>query len=107
MVATLDADAVPLFEAPALWSEFDELERLAASAKLLLGRRVDESCTWRREGYRSAAEQMAARSGTSVTSARKLLETSMRVADLPKTEAMVRTGALSPAKAGVVSSAAV
>jgi hypothetical protein len=107
MVVTLDADAVPLFESAALWSEFDELERLAASAKLLLGRRVDESCTWRREGYRSAAEQMAARSGTSVASARKLLETSVRVADLPKTEAMVRTGALSPAKAGVVSSAAV
>jgi len=106
MVATLDADAVPLFESPGLWSEFDELERLAASAKVLLARRVDESGTWRREGFRSAAEQMAARAGTSVTAARKLLETSMRIADLPKTEAVVRTGVLSPAKAAIVASAA-
>jgi len=107
MLATLDADAVPLFETPGLWSEFDELERLAASAKVLLARRVEESCAWRSEGYRSAAEQMAARSGTSVASAQALLETSKRVAKLPKTEAAVRAGKLSPALANVVSSAAI
>src|SRR5258705_554259 len=42
----------------------------------------------------------------SVASAQKLLDTSKRVAALPKTEAAVRTGRLSPAKANLVSSAA-
>jgi hypothetical protein len=106
MVATLEPGAVPLFETPDVWAEFDEMERLAAAAKLILAPRVEESCTWRTEGYRSAAEQMAAKSGTSVAAAQSLLETSQRVAELPKTEAVLRTGALSPAKARVVSAAA-
>src|SRR5258708_8884447 len=107
MVATLDPDAIPLFDAPGLCSEFAELERLAGSARLLLARRAEESCAWRSEGYRSAAEQLAAQAGTSVASAQRLLDTSKRVAALPKTEAAVRTGRLSPAKANLVSSAAV
>ena len=36
MVGGLDPDAVPLGEAPAMWEQFDRLERLAASAKILL-----------------------------------------------------------------------
>src|SRR5262249_37336385 len=55
----------------------------------------------------SAAEQMAARAGTCVNAARKLLETSQRVADLPKTEAAVRSGALSTQQGAAGSAAAV
>ena len=43
LVAGLDPDAVPLCEAPALWEQFDRVERLAASAKILLARRVDDA----------------------------------------------------------------
>src|SRR5262249_35023222 len=106
-LATLDADAVPLFDAPKLFAELAALRSMAGAAMTLLARRVDQSCTWRSEGYRSAAGQIAARSGTSVNAARTLLETSQRVADLPKTEAVVRSGALSPEQAAAVSAAAV
>src|SRR5947209_130085 len=107
MVATLVPDAIPLFETPEVCSEFAELERLAGSARVLLARRAEESCAWRSEGYRSAAEQLADQAGTSVASAQKLLDTSKRLPALPKTEAAVRAGKLSPALANVVSSAAI
>jgi hypothetical protein len=57
---------------------------LAASAKTLLARRVEEANTWRRAGHRSAEEHMAAVAGTSVTAAKGMLETSKRVATLPE-----------------------
>jgi len=105
IVSSLDADAVFVFDAPAVWKEFDEIGRLTSAATTLLARRVDESCTWRSEGYRSAAEQLAAVSGTSVSSARSMLETSRRVADQPKTQRALRAGELSPAKVEVVAAA--
>jgi hypothetical protein len=76
LVNALDPDAVPLFDSPDLWTAFDAIERRAAAAKTLLARRVEESCTWQRAGYRSAAEQLAGLSGSSVSSARTMLETS-------------------------------
>ncbi len=104
-LAALDPDAVPLFDAPALWSEFAELGRLAEAATTLLARRVDQSCTWRSEGFRSAAEQMASRAGTSVSAAKSMLETSVRVAEQPATAQALR-GGLSLTKAALVSRAA-
>ena len=43
ILAALDLDAVPLSEVPGLWSEFDELQRLARSAMALLARRIEAS----------------------------------------------------------------
>src|SRR5213595_3619353 len=84
LVADFDPGAVPLCEAPAMWESFDRVERLAASAKILLARRVDEAGKWRREGFGSAAEQLAMRAGSSVASAHAMLDTSKHVAQ-PKT----------------------
>ncbi len=106
LVAEFDPDAVPLGEAPVLWEQFDRVERLAASAKILLARRVDEAGAWKRNGYRSAAEQMAVKAGSSVSSAQALLDTSKQVAGQPKTAQAMRRGTLSAAKAKLVSSAA-
>src|SRR5262245_52192879 len=106
LVAEFDPDALPLCEAPRVWATVDEVERLAASVKVLLARRVEESGAWKRNGFHSAAEQLAAVSGTSVSAARSLLETSKRVEEQPKTEQALRAGELSMAKAELVSSAA-
>lgn len=65
-VAALDADLVPCSQAPAMWTAFDRIERLAASAKVLLARRVDLSMEWKRLGYKSAAEHQARQAGTTV-----------------------------------------
>ena len=93
-------------EAPGLWQEFDEIERLAAGAKALLARRVEESNRWRSEGDRSAAHYLARKAGSSVGAAKAALDTSKRLAALPHTADAVRAGQLSTAQADAVADAA-
>jgi len=69
LVRDLDPDAIPVCEAPELWKEFVAIARLAESAATLLARRVEEGDTWRQGGFRSAADQMAAEAGTSISAA--------------------------------------
>ena len=106
VVAVLDPDAVPLCEATELWKAFGAIARLAGSAQTLLARRVEEGETWRKAGFRSAEEQLATLSGTSVTDAKKSLETSKRIKKLPNTANSMRKGELSAAKAEVIAGAA-
>jgi hypothetical protein len=106
VVAVLDPDAIPLCEATELWKAFGSIARMATSAQTLLARRVAEGETWRKAGFRSAEEQLAMLSGTSVTDAKKSLETSKRVKKLPKTANSMRKGELSAAKADAIASAA-
>jgi hypothetical protein len=65
LVNRLDPLIVPLPDAPRPWQAFNSIERLAAAAQTLLAPRVDESKAWERAGYRSAAEYLARRSGSS------------------------------------------
>src|SRR6187551_1297982 len=67
---------------------------------------MEAACTWQRAGYRSAAEQIAAVSGSSVSSARTMLETSKQIEALPATADAMRTGKLSSQKAAAIASAA-
>jgi hypothetical protein len=105
-IADLDPDAIALPEAPALWDAFDRVERLAASAKTLLARRVEEAGTFRKQGFGSAEEQMANKSGTTTSAAKRSLDTSKRLKKLPKTATAMRKGKLSPAKAEAIADAA-
>src|SRR6478752_10858778 len=106
LVGDLDPDAIPLCEVLAAWKLFNAIERDAASAKTLLARRVADGNTWRTAGFRSAAEQLAALAGSSVTTEKKAIETSKRVKKLPKTAKAMRKGKLSPAKAEAIAGAA-
>ena len=102
----LDPACIDARDAVALLDTFAEGERLCAAAKTLLARRVDESGIWKHEGYRSAAELVAAVSGTSVGQARQVVETGRRLVGGSKTEYALRTARLSQAQAHVVTSAA-
>jgi len=106
LVSGLEPDAVVIDEAPEVWAEFDAIERVIASAKLLMARRVEEARTWQRQGFRSAVEQLAVLSGTSMSSARSMLQTSKHIADLPETAEVMRSGELSVAMTQAVVSAA-
>jgi Domain of unknown function (DUF222) len=106
LVAELDPDAIPLCEVLDAWKMFNAVERDAASAKTLLARRVEDGNTWKRAGFRSAAEQLASIAGSSVNTEKKALETSKRVRKLPKTADAMRKGKLSPAKAESIAGAA-
>ena len=106
LVARIDPDAVPLCEVTDLWAALDAVERRAAATKLLLARKVEEAGRWKRDGHRSAAEQLAGISGSSVTAAKGQLETSKKVRKLPATEQALRAGELSGAKAEAIAAAA-
>jgi hypothetical protein len=59
VVGALDVDTIAPAEAPGLFAAFDRIERLAAGAKTLLAAKVEASGDWKREGYRSPADQFA------------------------------------------------
>lgn len=90
----------------AVLSEVVVLERLAASARVLLAKRAAESEQWRRDGYRSAADWLAAQQGTSTGRAKADLETSERLEGLDGTKDALRGGLLSPDQAGAIADAA-
>jgi len=46
LVAGLDPNAVPLFDAPRMFEAFALLERLVASGKTLIAARAEAACTW-------------------------------------------------------------
>ena len=106
LVARIDPDAVPLSEVTDLWTALDTVERRAAATKLLLARKVEDVGRWKRDGHRSAAEQLAAIAGMSVGAAKNQLETSKKVRKLPATAKALRAGKLSGAKAEAIAAAA-
>src|SRR4249920_2634801 len=98
LMARIDPEAVPLCEVTDLWTALDVHERHVAATKLLLARKVEEAGRWKGEGHRSASDQLALISGTSVNTAKKQLETSIKVHKPPATEKALRKGKLSSAK---------
>jgi hypothetical protein len=105
-VAELAPDALPADSVIALFELFDRAERHAASGKTLLARRLEEAEHWKRVGYASAAEYLAAKSGSSVAAARDVLATSSKLTELPVVEDALRAGKLSGSQAAAVTDAA-
>jgi Domain of unknown function (DUF222) len=106
LVAGLDVDAVVTCEAPEVWAEFDAIERVIASAKVLLARRVEDARSWQGQGFRSVEDQLARLAGSSIAAAQAMLATSKQVAVLPDTAGAMRAGELSSAQAAAVAGAA-
>jgi hypothetical protein len=100
-----DPHTIALCEAPRMWQSAVRAARLAESIAMLLAPRVDAAGKWKHEGFRTAAEQMAADAGTSVRAARAMLETSKRIAEQPETERALRAGELSGPQAELVAGA--
>jgi hypothetical protein len=106
MVGGLVPEDVRLGDANDVWASFDRIERLAAAAKTLLAARVDEAGDWKRAGARSAADHMAKVGGTTAHVARRSLETSKQVAELPVVADALRGGLLSGVQADAIAGAA-
>jgi hypothetical protein len=64
-VAAVDPDDIPASEAVRLFERLDRIVRSATAGRTLLARRVEDSQVWQRKGHRSAAEHVAAVTGTS------------------------------------------
>jgi hypothetical protein len=106
LLERLDPDAIPTCDARKIWTEFVSVWQLGMSAATLMARRVEDAGAWDGNGARSAADDMAKTAGTSNSEARRMLQTSKRVKRLPKTEAKMRKGELSPAKTEAIADAA-
>jgi hypothetical protein len=89
-----------------MWEAYDHIERLAASAKMLLADRVEDSRSWAREGDKSAAEHLARKSGSSSGWARCTLDTSKKLRKLLRTQQALRRGELSRPQAEEIANAA-
>lgn len=105
-VGQLDPDDLTPQEAARLLDAFDQVVRTAATGSTLLARRVEDGHEWRKQGYRNAAEWLAARSGSSLGAARRKMETSKALKDLPSTRKEMEEGALSPEQGETIAGAA-
>src|SRR3546814_14412869 len=81
-VAALEPDALTPAEAGRLLAVFDQVARVAASGSVLLARRVSDGDEWRQAGFASAAELLAAQTGSSLGAARRMVKTSKALKDL-------------------------
>lgn len=104
-LSALSPRDVPLPEVPDLLDAFCRLERLGASGRLLLAARAAGGLRWKREGFTSPAEWLAARTGTPTGRARDDLEASERLAELDGVAEAVRAGDLSTDQARVIADA--
>jgi hypothetical protein len=105
-VAGLDPDDLTPQQAEQLYESLDQIVRRAATGCTLLARRVEDGLTWRRKGHRSAAEHLAAKTGTSLGAARRRLETSKHLRDLPDTRHRMATGDISLEQGEAIADAA-
>ena len=80
-----------------------QIESIAASMKALAAARLAESKGWDRNGYRSAADQLADQAGMSPASAKRALETGRRMTDQSEVASAALSGELSPEQASAVS----
>ena len=106
IVAGLDPDVLDPAEAERLVGGFATIEHVAAAGKALVARRVADSGRWQRSGERSEADWLAKQTGESVGAARAALDTAKKVKELGATNDALRKGALSPAQAEAIASAA-
>jgi hypothetical protein len=105
-VAAIDPDDIPASEAVRLFERLDRIVRSATAGRTLLARRVEDSQVWQRKGHRSAAEHVAAVTGTSLGAAKGEMETSKALRDLPRTRRKMVDGSISPQQGSLIAGAA-
>ena len=82
------------------------LERCAGGAVLRMAARYEEAGAWKRNGAKSAEDDIARKTGTPTGKARRKLRTSKRLDEQPRTDEAVRRGRVSPDQADEVSDGA-
>ncbi|HTW09830.1 MAG TPA: DUF222 domain-containing protein [Acidimicrobiales bacterium] len=79
------------------------IEACAAALKALAAARTADSGAWRRDGYRSPADELAHRAGMSSFSAKRAFETGRRITGQPEVALAALAGELSFEQAAAVS----
>ena len=105
-VEGLDPDELLPTEAEELFDAFDQAVRSAATGCTLLARRVEDGAEWKRLGFGSPAEHLAHKAGTSLGAAKRKLDTSKSLRDLPETASQMAQGCISADQGDTIADAA-
>ena len=106
VAARLEPVTVPMHQVPELFDSLVALERCAGGAVLRMAARYEEAGVWKRNGAKSAEDDIARKTGTGSGKARRRLKTSKRLTEQPRTDEAVRRGRVSPDQADEVSDGA-
>jgi hypothetical protein len=101
-----DAAVLSAADAARVVDDAAAIKNMAATVEALAAARVAETEVWKQGGDRSAAHDLARRTGTSVGQAKDALETGRRLRDLPATAEAAKRGELSSQQAAAVADAA-
>jgi len=106
-VVELDPARLEGCDAARLTEVAASIERLGATAKMLLAQRAAETNAWRRASQAATSEQwLADMSGCTEGAAREVFATAQRLGELPATADQLRSGELSLQQAAQVSAGA-
>ena len=107
VVAGLDPACLEGRDAARLTESAARIERLGATAKMLLAQRAADTNAWRRRSHAATSDQWLAEvSGSTEGSAREVFATATRLTGLPVTAEKLRAGDLSLQQAAQVSAGA-
>src|SRR3954454_24208897 len=104
--AEFDAEVLDGERASQVLNDVAAMANTLSSMKVRAARRLEATQTFRRDGYLSAAHQLAHATGTSVGKAKSELEAGQRLEALPATAKALSGGTLSADKAAAVADAA-
>jgi hypothetical protein len=105
--AGFDASALTVEQCRAVVSDTAAMQGMLATVQAEAAARVAGAGSWREEGDRSPAHQLARDTGTTVGAAREALETGQRLGALPQLAEAARRGELSAAQTSAVAAVGV
>ena len=106
LAAEFEGENLPAHEAARIVEQCAEAERLLAAIRVFAASTLEDKALWRREGFRSVAAWMAAKTGTAVGPAIDMMEMAARLGELPKVADAFRAGLLSTAQASAIAEVA-
>jgi hypothetical protein len=101
-----DPACVSAADAAGVVDDAAAIKNMAAAVEALAAARVAETEIWKQGGDRSAAHDLARRTGTTVGQAKAALETGRKLRDLPATADAAKQGELSAQQAAAIADAA-
>ena len=104
--ASFDASVVSSADAERVVRETSTAINMLEAVRALAAARAAQSGSWRRDGARSPAHDLARKTGTSVTRAKEALDSAAKLAALPALDAAARAGELSASQVAPVADAA-
>jgi hypothetical protein len=104
--ASFDASVVSAADAERVVREVSSTINMLETVRALAAARAAQSGSWRRDGARSPAHDLARKTGTSVTRAKETLDSAAKLAALPALDAAARAGELSASQVAPVADAA-